>query len=188
MQYQTDNPSKGETEATSGSFESLVEQYGDYLYNLAYRILNNHADAEDAVQEAFLSAYKNFSRFRGMSTFKTWLYRITVNACLMKLRKEKRARYLTQTGLDDVTVMAWPEEGPERRALNSELKEHLEKGLAMLPPQLRTCVVLRDVDGLSSEEAAKVLDISVSAFKARLHRGRLLLRKYLEQYVVVKKE
>jgi RNA polymerase sigma-70 factor (ECF subfamily) len=78
--------------------------------------------------------------------------------------------------------LASPLEGPEKMALNSELREHLEEGLALLPPNLRTIVVLQDVQGLSNEEAAKVLQISVSALKARLHRGRVLLRKYLVDY------
>lgn len=75
---------------TEQDFESIVEQYTDFVYNVSYRILNNQTDAEDAAQEAFISAYKNFHKFRGESTVSTWLYRIAVNASLMKLRKDRK--------------------------------------------------------------------------------------------------
>jgi RNA polymerase sigma-70 factor (ECF subfamily) len=143
--------------------------------------LNNQADAEYATQGAFLRAYRNFDRFRGDSKVSTWLYRITVNATLMKLHKDRNRRLLTQTGYEDMQLVS-PLESPEKMVLNSELREHLEEGLTLLPPNLRAIVVLRDIQGLSNEEAAKALQISVSALKARLHRGRVLLRKYLVDY------
>lgn len=163
-------------------FETIVEQYSDFVYNLTYRVLGNHADAEDAAQDAFLSAYRNFHRFRGESSVSTWLYRIAVNAALMRLRKDKNKKTLTQTGYDDVQL-ASPWEGPEKLALNSELRERLEQGLDSLAANLKASVVLRDVQGLSNEEAAGVLKISVSSLKARLHRGRVLLRKHLDDYI-----
>ena len=170
---------------SGADFESIVESYSDFVYNLAFRIMGNAADAEDAVQDAFLSAYRNFDRFRGESTVSTWLYRITVNACLMKLRKEKRRRTLTNTAIEDTMIADWSD-APTRAALNSELKSKLEEGLQALPPQLRIAVVLRDVQGLSNDEAASVVDTSVSSLKARLHRGRVLLRKHLSDYVTQK--
>jgi RNA polymerase sigma-70 factor (ECF subfamily) len=100
----------------------------------------------------------------------------------MLLRKDKRHRVLTQTGIEDIQVADWTQ-GPEKEALNSELKAKLREGLNLLPPQLKVAVVLRDVQGLSNEEAAKALAVSVSSFKTRLHRGRMLLRKYLSDYV-----
>ena len=163
-------------------FETMVEQHSGFVYNLAYRVLGNHADAEDATQDAFLSAYRNFHRFRGESSVSTWLYRIAMNAALMRLRKDKNKKLLTQTGYDDVQL-ASPLEGPEKLALNSELRERLEQGLDMLASNLKAAVVLRDVQGLSNEEAAGILKISVSSLKARLHRGRVLLRKHLEDYI-----
>jgi RNA polymerase sigma-70 factor, ECF subfamily len=163
-------------------FEDIVSQYGDFVYNLTYRILGNPADAEDAAQDAFLAAYRNFHRFRGESKVSTWLYRIATNAALMKLRKDRNPRQLTQTGYDEMELTS-PWEGPEDMALNSELRERLEEGLERLPPNLKTAVVLRDVQGLSNEEAAQALDISVSSLKARLHRGRVLLRRHLQEYL-----
>ena len=163
-------------------FEEIVVEYGDFVYNLTYRVLGNAADAEDAAQDAFLAAYRNFSRFRGESKVSTWLYRIAVNAALMKIRRDRTRTFLTQTGYDDMQLVS-PTDGPEKLALNSELREHLEAGLDLLPANLKAAVVLRDVQGLNNEEAAEVLEISVSSLKARLHPGRVLLRKYLQDYI-----
>lgn len=163
-------------------FESIVLEYGDFVYNLTFRVLNNHPDAEEAAQDAFLSAYRNFQKFRGESKVSTWLYRIAVNAALMKLRKDKNKRTLIQTGYDDMQMTS-AADSPEKLALNSELREHLQTGLEMLAPNLKTAVVLRDVQGLTNEEAAQVLKITVSSLKARLHRGRVLLRHHLQSYL-----
>ena len=163
-------------------FEAIVEKYSDFVYNLTYRILGNHADAEDAAQDAFLAAYRNFHRFRGDSSVSTWLYRIATNAALMKLRKDRQRRMIPHVDYEDVQLVR-PSEGPEKLALNAELRERLEQGLDSLPANLKTAVVLRDVQDLSNEEAAEILGVSVSSLKARLHRGRVLLRKYLQDYL-----
>ena len=163
-------------------FEQIVAQYSDFVYNLAYRILGNHADADDAAQDAFLAAYRNFGRFRGESRISTWLYRIATNAALMKLRRERPRRALSDSDFDSIELPS-PLEGPEELALNAELRDHMETGLDGLAPNLKAAVVLRDIQGLSNEEAAEVLKISVSALKARLHRGRVVLRKYLQDYL-----
>ena len=164
------------------TFQEIVEKYGDFVYNVAQRMMDNPHDAEDVTQEAFMDAYRAWDRFRGESQVSTWLYRITVNRSLMRLRKEKRARQLTVTGYEDMNVVNWAD-SPEREALSSELRDKLEEGIQLLPPQLRAAVVLRDVQGLSNTEAAEALDTSVASLKARLHRGRVLLRKYLDGYV-----
>ncbi len=169
-------------------FSEMVEAYSGMAYNIALRMLRNTADAEDAVQEAFISAYRAFPKFKGQSKVSTWLYRIVVNACLMKIRKEQvRSKYLTNTG-DDVSVVPnWRDAGspnePERAALNSELRDVLDQGLSRLSPEIRAAVILREVQGFTNEEAATKLDVTVSSFKARLHRGRVLLRKYLDEYL-----
>ena len=163
-------------------FDAIVEQYADFVYNVAFRMMSHAEDAEDVAQEAFISAYRAFDRFRGESSVTTWLYRITVNAGLMRLRKEKRARALTQTGLDDVEVVSW-EDTPEKLAVSSELGDKLQEGIARLQPDLRAAVVLRDVQELSNVEAAEILGITVASLKSRVHRGRVLLRKYLSDYV-----
>ncbi len=170
--------------ATEIEFSEIVERYSDSAYHIALRMLHNATDAEDAVQEAFMSAYRAFSNFNGQSKVTTWLYRIVVNACLMKIRKEKsRAKYLTETGYDDAVVHDWRND-PEKAAMNAELRDVLQSGLGRLCPELRAVIVLRDVQGLSCQEAAEALDITVACLKSRLHRARVLLRKYLEGYQV----
>ena len=163
-------------------FDVIVEEHSDFVYNVAYRMMGNAEDAEDVAQEAFISAYRARDRFRGDSKVTTWLYRITTNAALMRLRKEKRGRSLTRTGLDDVDIPSWGET-PEGSAVTSELGEKIREGIAMLQPDLRAAVVLRDVSGLSNTEAADSLGITVSSLKSRLHRGRILLRKHMSDYV-----
>ncbi len=163
-------------------FEQVVEQHSDLVYNVALKMMGRPEDAEEVAQDALLSAYRAYGRFRGDSKITTWLYRITVNAALMRLRKEKKERTLTRTGLDDIEIPDWSDT-PDRFASNSELGDRLREGIEMLPDDFRAAVVLRDVEGLSNAEAADVLEITIASFKSRLHRGRVLLRKHLEEYL-----
>ncbi|MDP7561046.1 MAG: sigma-70 family RNA polymerase sigma factor, partial [Planctomycetota bacterium] len=125
----------------------MVEQHTDFVYNVAYRMMGNARDAEDITQETFLSAYRGWSSFRGGSSVSTWLYRIAVNACLMRLRKEKMARASTETGYRDGKETDWtatlldnPQNRPERIALSSELRQEIESAITELPPDLRAAV------------------------------------------------
>ncbi len=165
-----------------GDFDTLVEEQTGFVYNVAYRMMGNPHDAEDVVQDAFLSAYRAWDRFRGESRPSTWLYRITVNAALMRLRRNRKGSQATQMGLDDVEIVDWSQL-PERGAADSELRDRLWEGIGLLAPDLKAAVVMRDVEGLSNAEAAGALDISVSALKSRLHRARVILRKHLSDYL-----
>ena len=163
-------------------FTEIVDEYSDLAYSVAYRMLRNVEDAEDAVQEAYISAYKALPNFKGQSKLSTWLYRIVVNACLMKIRKDKsRAKYLAEKSYDDAIVYDWKND-PEEAAVNSDLRSMLESGLDLLSPDLRAAVVMRDIQGLSTEESAEALDISIASLKSRLHRARIMLRKHLDEY------
>ena len=173
--------------ADSEDFDAIVEKHSEFVYNVAYRVMGSPQEAEDVAQDAFLSAYRAYDRFRGQSHVTTWLYRITMNAALMRLRKTKKARTLTHTGIDEVEVVDWTK-NPHKDALDSELGHKLREGIDLLEPDLRAALVLRDVQGLSNAEAAEVLDITVSALKSRLHRARLIIRKYLEDYIKTPKE
>ena len=166
----------------SQAFGVLVGRYMRAAYAVSLSVTGRHDDAEDAAQDAFMSAYRNFHRFRGESSVSTWLYRIAVNAALMRLRKDRNKKLLTQTGYDEMQLES-PTDDPEKLALNSELRDRLEEGLDLLAPNLKAAVVMRDVQGLSNEEAAQTLKISVSSLKARLHRGRILLRQHLQGYL-----
>ena len=163
-------------------FTEIVEQYSDLAYSVAFRMLRNVEDAEDAVQEAYISAFKALPNFKGQSKLSTWLYRIVVNACLMKIRKDKsKAKYLSEKTFDDAIVYDWKND-PEEAAVNSELHSMLESGLDLLSADLRAAVVLRDIQGLSTEESADVLNISIASLKSRLHRARIMLRRHLDEY------
>ena len=168
------------------SFEEVIEDHGRRLYGLAYGMLKNVADAEDALQDAFLSAHRNWGSFRGDAAPGTWLHRIVVNACLMKLRKAKvreNVAYLSDTEEGAPESLVDRALGPERETVNGELRERLLDGLRSLPPNLASVVVLRDVKGYSGEETAQQLGIHLHSMKNRLHRGRLLMREFLRDYV-----
>ena len=173
--------------ADSEDFDAIVENHSNFVYNVAYRVMGNPQEAEDVAQDAFLSAYRAYDRFRGQSHVTTWLYRITMNAALMRLRKTKKARTLTHSGIDEVEVVDWTK-NPHKDALDSELGDKLREGITLLEPDLRAALVLRDVQGLSNAEAAEALGITVSALKSRLHRARMIVRRYLEDYVKTPKE
>ena len=166
------------------TFANIAEENAGFVYNVAYRMMGNPHDAEEVAQDAFVSAFKARNRFRGESQATTWLYRITVNAALMRLRRDKRRREMT------VSEDARPDapssdqaELPGPAALNSELGDKLAAAVDDLPDDLRTAVVLRDIQGLSNLEAADILGVSIPALKARLHRGRVVIRGKLSEYV-----
>jgi RNA polymerase sigma-70 factor (ECF subfamily) len=164
------------------SFEGLVAEYADRLYSVALRITGSPADAEDAVQEAFTSAYRHWDRYRGESSPQTWLYRIAVNASLASLRQRRPREYL-EAGTEAIEQLVDWSAQADAPAIRAELRAQLERAISDLPPDFRAAVVLRDVDGLSAREAAQVLEISEVALKSRLHRGRVLLRQALDDYL-----
>ena len=165
-------------------FAQIAEENAGFVYNVAFRMMGNHHDAEEVAQDAFISAFRARDRFRGDSKPTTWLYRITVNAALMRLRRDKRRKEMT------VSEDARPDapsndlaELPGPAALNSELGEKLTAAVNELPEDLKAAVVLRDIQGLSNNEAAEILGVSIPAIKARLHRGRVAIRAQLAEYV-----
>jgi len=164
------------------TFEEIVEKYSDFVYNVALRMTNDPTEAQDAVQDAFISAFKAYPKFRGDSAITTWLYRITVNAVLMKRRKDKKARETTSGGVEELDLPDMGD-GPEKQAISSEARRKVQAAIAKLPPDMRMAVILRDIQGLSGEEAAETLGIEVSTLKTRLHRGRMKLRDLLKDYV-----
>ena len=164
-------------------FNLLVEHYQRMVYNLALRMLGNAEAAEDATQDAFLSAYKAIGGFRGGS-FKSWILHIAANSCRDKLRVARRSRVVS---LD--TLMLDPEalpqannnESPEDYALRQELGRYLNEGLSYLSHEQRLVVILSDIQGLSYEEVAQVTRSSLGTVKSRLNRGRTRLKGFLLQ-------
>ena len=171
------------------AFEQLVKRYDRKLFRIAQHVTHNREDAEDAVQEAFLKAFQHLGEFREDSKFSTWLIRITLNQSLMKLRKQRRTiREVSlgekfQAGEDmlPMEVIDWAPD-PEQLYRTSELRDILIKALRELRPILRAVFVLRDIEGLSTAQTAAVLNLSHTAVKARLWRGRLQLREWLNKY------
>ena len=165
------------------AFEQLVKRYDTRLFRIAQHVTHNREDAEDAVQEAFLKAFRNLSKFQEKSQFSTWLIRITVNESLMKVRKQRHTREvpIESDSHEELEVVDWSP-NPEQLYRTSELRDILRSQLQELPPSLRVTFILRDIEGLSSEEAAQVLDITIDAVKARLWRARLKLRQLLTGY------
>jgi RNA polymerase sigma-70 factor (ECF subfamily) len=170
------------------AFEDLVKRYDRNVFRIAQHITQNREDAEDVVQDAFLKAYQNLGQFQGQSKFYTWLVRIAVNEALMRLRRRRPERMVSldedvKTEDDSVPreVADWSP-NPEQQYSQAELKDILTRTIQGLPPSFRTVFVLRDVEGLSTEEAAEALDLSIPAVKSRLLRARLQLRERLSRY------
>src|SRR5512146_2803293 len=171
-----------------GAFEELVKRYDRNVFRIAQHITQNREDAEDVVQDAFLKAYGNLNQFQEQSKFYTWLVRIAVNEALMKLRRRRPERMVSldedvKTDEDSIPreVADWSP-NPEQQYNQAELKQILSKTINGLPPSFRTVFVLRDVEGLSTEETAEALNLSIPAVKSRLLRARLQLRERLNKY------
>ena len=160
-----------------GAFEQLSGAYADRLFMLLLRLLGDRGEAEDVAQEVMLRAWQGITRFQGRSSYFTWLYRIAVNEANRALEKRARrpAGRLDRAGRTAAARLARADD-PSRQAENSELRRALGRALAELPPPLRTAIVLRDVEGLSTQEAAEIAGVSQAAFKSRLHQARLRVR------------
>jgi len=186
------NPTDTElvTRAKAGDREAfglLVERHEASIYGLCIKMLRNPEDAEDCLQEVFVKAYKALPTFREEARFSTWVYRIATNACLMRIRKRK----LDTVSLDQPLQLGEAEipreiadwtTNPASAVMNEELGGVLTRHINDLPTNNRIVFVLRDVHGLSTEETAGILGLSVPAVKSRLHRARLFLRERLSQY------
>jgi RNA polymerase sigma-70 factor (ECF subfamily) len=170
------------------AFTELVNRYESNIFRLARHITQSPEDAEDVLQETFLKAYEHLGDFQGNSKFYTWLVRIAVNQSLMKLRKRKSDASVSlddpyDTGEENLTreVAVW-EPNPEQTYSREEIRAILEKAVDSLPPAFRAVFALRDIEELSTEETAAMLNLSVPAVKSRLLRARLRLREKLTRY------
>ncbi|MGE5485888.1 MAG: RNA polymerase sigma factor [Ignavibacteriales bacterium] len=168
------------------AFEQLVLSYEKKVYNLAFRMMGNPEDASDVAQEAFLRAFSSLSRFRGDSSFSTWIYRIVSNICLDELRKRGRQRV---SSLDEPVEgedgemsrqVADPAPGPEDVLQQAEARDLIHRGIASLQDAQKVIVVLRDIQGLSYEEISAILGLSLGTVKSRLNRARTALKRTLE--------
>jgi RNA polymerase sigma-70 factor (ECF subfamily) len=164
----------------AAALEALLKLYEKRVYNIAYRYMNNEADAYDMAQEALIKLYRGIRSFKGQSAFSSWVYRLTVNTCLDGLRKRRKMPLSLDHVLENgASFQADAGESPEMCALSLENTEDIHRAINSLSDDHRQVVVLRDINGLTYEEIAYSLDISVGTVKSRLNRGRQRLRELL---------
>ncbi len=164
------------------AFEELVRRHADRLYAVVLRFVADPDEAEEVTQEAFLRAWRGIGRFQGRSQFFTWLYRIGINEA--KRRAERRPPAGVVSSIEDSPIEDAPDwrEAPEFRAEQADVRAVLEHAIRSLPLGYRASLVLRDVEGLSTREAAEAMGLGEAAFKSRLHRARLAVRRALDEY------
>ncbi|WP_051328100.1 RNA polymerase sigma factor [Desulfatirhabdium butyrativorans] len=171
-------------------FDELVQRYENQLYGFGRRMCRNPQDAEDMVQNTFLNVFRYLKDFRFESRFKNWLYKIATSTCL-KIRRKSRFSSDEPLSLEEMIEAAsseMPTESPAwarlpiDRILNDELRNRLQTAIHNLPENLRVVLVLRDIEGFSTQEAAQILALSEANIKVRLHRARLQLRKDMQDY------
>jgi RNA polymerase sigma-70 factor (ECF subfamily) len=168
------------------AFEELVVKYQDRIYNLCRYMLTNVHDAEDAAQDVFFKAYRNLKDFKPEASFYTWLYRIGINTCLDYRRKSASASFSHQSQFQETTSLpdqpssdATPEKLHELR----EMKRTLELALARLPENLRAIIILREIEALTYEEIAEIMNSSIGTVKSRISRAREAMRKMLKSKI-----
>src|SRR5947207_3259328 len=176
------------------ALDELAATYGSKIFQLAFRYLNNREDAEEVAQDVLYKVYRNISAFRGDSALSSWIYRITFNAAMSRLRTAKYQRAQS----DDAAVAGMTSDGDQmapakadvadwsdmadERVLRAQLRRRVIRAVLALPAIYRAPVVLRDLQGLSTEEASAMLKVKDQTLKSRLHRGRLILRKQLADF------
>jgi RNA polymerase sigma-70 factor (ECF subfamily) len=175
------------------AFAEIVSRYENRCYRLALKLTGNEMDAEEVLQDVFLSVYNKIDTFKGDAAFSSWIYRITANASYMKLRERKKEKsQQSSMSLEELSsvyktgmhygVFDWTE-GLDDPSLDEDLSAVLQKAIAQLPEGYREVFVMRDIEGLSNEEVGKVTGLTVAAVKSRLHRSRMFLRKVLSDYL-----
>jgi len=175
---------QGEKEACA----ECIEIHSPAIYRLALRLMGNEAEAEDVMQETFMSAFKAIESFEGRSSLGTWLYRIAYNAAMMRLRRKQPHQVSVESALDDEESFTVPRQLfdwcclPERDFEREEVRRELEQAIQELPESLRVVFLMRELEGLSTADTAAALELSEGAVKVRLHRARLWLRERLSPF------
>jgi RNA polymerase sigma-70 factor (ECF subfamily) len=183
------------------AFTTLIERHQRTVYRVSLRMLQNEAEAEEVLQETFLSAWDKLPAFRGESAFGSWVHRIASNFCLMRLRRRRRApdtvafaeegtsdlpsgpRFTPEGGYETPPGSDWSMRADDALH-NRQLREAIEQAVANLSDDYRVVFLMKDVDGLSNEQIGDALGLSVPAVKSRLHRARLALREKLSEFFV----
>ena len=168
----------------------LSTVYGPRIHQLAFRYMKNWEDAEEVTQDVLMKVHRKIAAFRGDAALSSWIYRITFNTAMSRLRTSRYSRPLEVQAPDQSSDSDRPAAEPadwtalaDDRILRTEMRERLIDGLQHLPEVYRTPVILRDIQGLSTEEASAILRVKPQTLKSRLHRGRLILREHLADFV-----
>jgi RNA polymerase sigma-70 factor (ECF subfamily) len=176
----------GDTKALA----ELVKKYEQTVFNFAFKICRNKDKAENTMQETFFSMVKNLNQFDNKSKLSTWLYTIVANHCLMLARASKKEKFASfdddDALIDESSITDWSV-SPNIIAENNELKKVLDEAIEKLPADYRIVFMLRDVEGLSTEETGKIVKLSVPAVKSRLHRARAFLRNEINKMMQYEK-
>lgn len=178
---------KGVMNGEESCFVELVEKYGSKVFNLAMRITRNQEDAEDVLQEVFITVFKKLESFQHKAQFSSWLYRVAMNSSFMKIRSRNRRRTVSIEDVEPTIKHNWVGTRTEMYDVDfmssrHELRAAIEAAVEKLPEDYRAIFILRDIDGLSNEAVGKVLQLSVPAVKSRLHRSRLMMRQELKEH------
>ena len=172
------------------AYDKIAEIYQKKIYGLSFNLTRNQMDAQDVTQEVLLTLFRKINMFQGKSAFSSWVYRITVNASYMKLRSKKKEPNISidelmpsfnSAGFQQEKIQDCSE-NTESLIFTKETRDVINKAVDLLPEKEKVVFLLRDVEGLSSEKASEILDLTVPAIKSRLHRARLFLRKKLSNY------
>jgi RNA polymerase sigma-70 factor (ECF subfamily) len=172
------------------AFDTLIRKYRERLYGVVYNLTSNREDAADLTQEAFIKAFQSIQRFSGQASFFTWLYRIAVNSTISHLRKGRLRSFFSLETIDaeepvarDIIEALTDKTGAERDTYVRELQERLNAAMLKLSIRHRTVVTLFEIDGLSHQEIAEVMDCSVGTVRSRLHYAKQLLQSELQSYL-----
>jgi RNA polymerase sigma-70 factor (ECF subfamily) len=175
------------------AFEELLGRYEDKVYRLAYRFVRNESEAKEILQDTFLAVWRKLDTFKGDAQFSSWVYRVAANAALMRLRSHRRhpevstedlpAGFMDQNQSGQILSAGdnWARR-PDEELQSDEVRRHIQAAVDALPDIYRTVFLVRDVEGLSTEETAELLGISVPTVKTRLHRARMALREAITGY------
>ena len=172
------------------AYDKIADIYQKKIYGLSFNLTRNQMDAQDVTQEVLLTLFRKIHTFQGKSAFSSWVYRITLNASYMKLRSKKKEPNVSidelmpsfnGAGFQQEKIQDWSE-NTESLLFTNETRDVISKAIDLLPEKEKVVFLLRDVEGLSTEKAGEILDLTVPAVKSRLHRARLFLRKKLSSY------
>jgi len=171
------------------AFDQLVQKYREHIFSVIYNMTSNREDASDLTQETFIKAFQAIARFKGKSSFFTWIYRIAINSTMTFLKKRSRRRYISYENINeevhstDIIESLTAKNRSEKGAIVHELQEKLNDSLQKLSPKHRTVVVLHEIEGLSHVEIAEITKASVGTVRSRLHYAKQQLQSYLQDYL-----